>query len=227
MLLRLLPVLFVLLLVGLIFYSPINLNQTTAQSDYKMADVLSASGDFDSNFSEAVFNNQVVSYPGEQLAQDFNSQSQQETAVLGTTTNSQGEEKWIEVDLAKQQLTAWEGNKIVRQFLVSTGRWGPTPPGTFHIWYKTRSQRMTGGSKALGDFYDLPNVPNNMFFNGPIAIHGAYWHNNFGHPMSHGCVNEPLADAAWMFEWAGPTVPAGQNVVRASDDNPGTRVWVH
>jgi lipoprotein-anchoring transpeptidase ErfK/SrfK len=85
---------------------------------------------------------------------------------------------------------------------------------------------MSGGSQELGTYYNLPNVPSNMFFYKGYAIHGAYWHNNFGHPMSHGCVNEPLASAAQLFEWAGPTVPAGVNAVRASADNPGTRVVI-
>ncbi len=59
------------------------------------------------------------------------------------------------------------------------------------------------------------------------ALHGAYWHNNFGTPMSHGCVNEPLANAAQIFEWAGPVVPEGKNYVKASVENPGTKVFVH
>ena len=86
---------------------------------------------------------------------------------------------------------------------------------------------MSGGSKELGTYYYLPNVPNNMFFYKGYAIHGAYWHNNFGHPMSHGCVNEPLANAAQIFEWAEPVVPLGVNAVRATPENPGTRVYVH
>ena len=85
---------------------------------------------------------------------------------------------------------------------------------------------MKGGSQELGTYYNLPNVPNNMFFYKGYAIHGAYWHNNFGHPMSHGCVNSPLASAAQIFEWAGPVVPPGQNVAHASAENPGTRVVV-
>ena len=86
---------------------------------------------------------------------------------------------------------------------------------------------MKGGSKELGTYYNLPNVPNNMFFYKGFAIHGAYWHNNFGHPMSHGCVNSPLAQVAQLFEWAGPVVPPGKNVAHATAENPGTRVFVH
>ena len=86
---------------------------------------------------------------------------------------------------------------------------------------------MIGGSKDLGTYYNLPNVPNNMFFYKGYAIHGAYWHNNFGHPMSHGCINSPLASVAQLFEWTGPVVPSGQNIAHAAPDNPGTRVVVH
>ena len=86
---------------------------------------------------------------------------------------------------------------------------------------------MEGGNKEWGTYYYLPNVPNNMFFYKGYALHGAYWHNNFGNPMSHGCVNEPLANATEIFNWAGPIVPEGKNVVKASPENPGTRVYVH
>src|SRR5262249_5266175 len=137
--LRFLPVvIFVLLVLSLFAYSlhtsPFHLAKTaqaptTPQSDYNLADVLNATGDFDPSPSDAFFDNQPVTYPKQELV-DAATQDQQ-TAVLGATTNAAGEEKWVEVDLAKQQATAWEGNKIVRQFLVSTGRWAPTPPGTF------------------------------------------------------------------------------------------------
>ena len=113
------------------------------------------------------------------------------------------------------------------QFPISSGKWAPTPTGTFSIWYKTRSQSMIGGSQELGTYYNLPNVPNNMFFYKGYALHGAYWHNNFGHPMSHGCVNEPLANASQIFDWAGPNLAPGQGAIRATPENPGTRVVVH
>ena len=191
---------------------------------------LKSSGEFDENASVAIFNSQVINYPKTSLAYSYSQEIAQkegeDTTVLGTT-NENGEEKWIEVSLNDQKLRAWEGNKLVMEFPVSSGKWAPTPKGTFNIWYKTRNQTMSGGSKNLGTYYSLPNVPNNMFFYKGYAIHGAYWHNNFGQPMSHGCVNEPLANAAQIFEWAGPVVPERQNVVRASAENPGTRVLVH
>ncbi len=189
----------------------------------EVADILKVSGDFDESSNVAVYKGQPIDYPKTSLAEatlPFN------TNVLGTT-NAAGEEKWIEVSLSDQVLRAWEGSKKVMEFPISSGLWYPTPKGNFTIWYKTRYQRMTGGSKELGTFYDLPNVPHNMFFYMGYGLHGAYWHNNFGHPMSHGCVNEPLANAAQIFEWAGPVVPEGQNVIKASAENPGTRVYVH
>ncbi len=186
---------------------------------------ISKTGNFDEGASVAIFNGEVVNYPKTSLAYDQRSVTQ-DTKILGTT-NAAGEEKWIEVSLPEQKVRAWEGNKMVMEFPISSGRWAPTPTGDFRIWYKTRNQRMVGGSKELGTYYNLPNVPNNMFFYRGYAIHGAYWHNNFGQTMSHGCVNSPLANAAAIFDWAGPVVPEGQNVVRASADNPGTRVYVH
>ena len=191
-------------------------------------DQISKTGDFDEEANIAIFNGEVINYPKTSLAYSFTQSLAQsdEEAVLGTT-NAQGEEKWIEVSLSDQKVRAWEGNKLIMEFPISSGKWAPTPKGTFNIWYKTRNQTMSGGSKELGTYYALPNVPNNMFFYQGYAIHGAYWHNNFGQPMSHGCVNSPLANAAQIFDWAGPVVPAGQNVVRATADNPGTRVLVH
>lgn len=190
-------------------------------------EVAESNGDFDESASTAIFNGQVIDYPKTSLAQAFYQLPIPDTSVVLGTTNSSGEEKWIEVATSEQKLKAWEGNKLVMEYPISSGKWAPTPKGTFHIWYKTRSQAMKGGSKALGTYYYLPNVPHNMFFHQGYAIHGAYWHNNFGQPMSHGCVNEPLAQASAIFEWAGPVLPPGTNALRASADNPGTRVWVH
>lgn len=191
---------------------------------------LKSDGRFDENTSVAIFNSQIIDYPKTSLisaySQSLAQNANNDQVVLGTTT-AEGVEKWIEVSLDDQKVRAWEGNQLVMEFPISSGKWAPTPKGTFNIWYKTRNQTMSGGSQTLGTYYSLPNVPNNMFFYQGYALHGAYWHNNFGQPMSHGCVNEPLANAAQIFEWAGPVVPAGQNVVRASAENPGTRVLVH
>lgn len=202
----------------------LNISGDNTTSCCDPAEVEKSTGDFDEVATTAIFNNQVVDYPKTSLAYSVNQGS--ETTVLGTT-NASGEEKWIEVSLPEQKVRAWEGSKLIMEFPISSGKWSPTPTGTFSIWYKTRSQSMIGGSKELGTYYNLPNVPNNMFFYGGYALHGAYWHNNFGSPMSHGCVNAPLANAAQIFEWAEPNLPPSQNAIRASADNPGTRVVVH
>jgi lipoprotein-anchoring transpeptidase ErfK/SrfK len=65
---------------------------------------------------------------------------------------------------------------------------------------------MEGGSEEYGDYYKLPNVTNVMYFYAGYALHGAYWHRNFGQPMSHGCVNLTLDDAAWLYQWSPPGI---------------------
>ena len=105
--------------------------------------------------------------------------------------------KWIEVDLTNQTLTAWQGETAVMHTSVSTGTPAtPTVTGTFNISWKLDSQRMTGPG------YDLPGVPWVMYFYQGYAIHGAYWHNNFGATMSHGCVNMRPGEAGILYEWA-------------------------
>lgn len=197
----------------------------TTTSCCKVDEIIKSDGEFDESAEVAFYNGSKVDYPKTSLALgnylNFN-----QVQVLGTTTSS-GEEKWIEVSLDEQKLRAWEGNKVTMEFPISSGKWSPTPKGDFRIWYKTRYQRMVGGSQALGTYYNLPNVPHNMFFYQGYAIHGAYWHNNFGQPMSHGCVNAPLSNVSQLFDWTGPTIPEGENVIKASDENPGTRVFVH
>lgn len=230
---RLLP--FLILIFGFVYLS-LNFADVRREVIYKLnisgdpttscclaEEVAKSTGDFEERANIAIFNSQVIDYPKTSLAHTGMPSGNQ---VLGTTT-SDGREKWIEVSLPEQKVRAWEGNQQVMEFPISSGKWSPTPTGTFNIWYKTRHQSMIGGSKELGTYYNLPNVPHNMFFYQGYALHGAYWHNNFGQPMSHGCVNSPLANASTIFDWAGPILPSGQNSVRASAENPGTRVYVH
>jgi len=105
--------------------------------------------------------------------------------------------KWIEVDLSSQRTYARQGNSVVRTMVVSTGiaRY-PTPTGSFRIYSKYLAVAMSGPG------YYLPGVPHTMFFYRGYALHGTYWHNNFGHPMSHGCINLKKPDAAWLYSWA-------------------------
>lgn len=122
-------------------------------------------------------------------------------SVLGETANVD-DNKWIEVDLSEQKLYMKDHGNVVNSFLISSGKWSPTPQGEWRVWTKIRSARMKGGSKALGTFYDLKNVPYTMYYNQGYGVHGAYWHNNFGHPMSHGCINMKPEEAGVVFNWA-------------------------
>lgn len=119
----------------------------------------------------------------------------------GTATGSPSG-RWIDVDISSQRLTAYQGNTPVFSSLVSTGLpRTPTVIGRYKIYTKLRSTRMRGPG------YDLPNVPYTMYFYKGYGIHGTYWHSNFGHPMSHGCVNMRTQDAAWLFSWASVGTP--------------------
>jgi lipoprotein-anchoring transpeptidase ErfK/SrfK len=120
------------------------------------------------------------------------------TPVLGVASVSG--EKHIYVDLSTQTLVAYQGATQILKTFVSTGKWSKTPTGNFRIWEKLRSTRMAGGEGA--DAYDLPNVPYVMYFYNDFGLHGAYWHDNFGHTMSHGCVNMRPVDAKILYEWA-------------------------
>lgn len=112
--------------------------------------------------------------------------------------------KWIVVDISDQKLTAWQGDVAVFETIVSTGKPGwRTLPGTFAVYRKYEETRMTGAD------YDTPDVPWTMYYSGGFAIHGAYWHDNFGTPVSHGCVNLRVPEAKALFEWA----PMGTEVI--------------
>ncbi len=101
--------------------------------------------------------------------------------------------KWIEIVLSEQQLNAWQDGSIVMSTPISSGtRRTPTPRGTFKIYTKYARTRMRGPG------YDLPNVPYVMYFKGSYGLHGTYWHNNFGRPMSHGCVNLPTSTSGMV-----------------------------
>jgi lipoprotein-anchoring transpeptidase ErfK/SrfK len=116
--------------------------------------------------------------------------------------------KWIEIDLSTQMLVAYEGTTPVFSARMSSGTSRfPTVTGTYRVYLKYRSQRMRGGTGA--DRYDIPNVPHVMYSYSGYAIHGVWWHTNFGSPQSHGCINLPPAQARWMWEWA----PMGTLVV--------------
>jgi LysM repeat protein len=110
-------------------------------------------------------------------------------------------DRWIDVNLTTQTLVAYENSTPVFSTLVSTGTWAhPTVTGQFSIYARYTSQTMDG--RRLGYDYYLPNVPYVQYFYRDYGLHGTYWHNNFGTPMSHGCVNLPTPAAEWLYGWS-------------------------
>ena len=106
-------------------------------------------------------------------------------------------ERWIDVNLSEQRVYVYEGDVTVNTFIVSTGLPDtPTVTGKYQIYVKVPIQNMSGPG------YYLPNVPWVMYFYESYGFHGTYWHNNFGRPMSRGCVNMRTDDAAWLYNWA-------------------------
>jgi L,D-transpeptidase catalytic domain len=105
--------------------------------------------------------------------------------------------RWIEVDISDQTLIAWQGETSVLRTSISSGRTEfPTVRGSYPVRTKLPLERM------IGPGYDTPNVPWTMYFFRGYAIHGAYWHNNFGTPVSHGCVNMRVEEAKALYDWA-------------------------
>jgi hypothetical protein len=138
------------------------------------------------------------------------------------------EEKHIKVHLNEQTVVAYEGDNAVQMIRCSSGtkfyNIYLTPTGDFASNYKRPSRHMVNGSKAAANTYDLPGVPWVSFINDDgISFHGTYWHNDFGKPRSHGCINLPSEGAKWIYRWTLPNVPfAEQNFYK----KPGTSVTV-
>jgi hypothetical protein len=140
-------------------------------------------------------------------------------------------DRWIDVDITKQMLVAYEGTWPVYVTLVSTGKKGTadepfdTPTGRYRIYSKQVTSNMDGATATDGN-YAIQDVPWVMYFEGSYALHGAFWHTSFGYVRSHGCVNLGPSDARWLFFWTTPFLPERWHGVTASDDNPGTTVIV-
>jgi len=137
-----------------------------------------------------------------------------------TSISAHVRHKRIEISLADQRLTAFEDDEPVFTTLISGGVGGDraTPRGDHQIIFKTPSRRMAG------DDYNLPGVPFDSYFWGSVAIHGTYWHNDYGRPRSHGCVNVPSEAAKWIFRWTNPAVPYREDGLRVPEG--GTPVIV-
>lgn len=121
--------------------------------------------------------------------------------------------RWVNINLSQQVVTAYDGSTPLRVTLASTGtKKYPTEVGVWKIFYKLPKQDMDGGSKERGDYYYLKDVPYPQYFHkSGEGLHGTYWHDNFGTPMSHGCVNLSTPMAGWLYNWA----------------SVGTTVWSH
>ncbi len=141
-------------------------------------------------------------------------------------------EKWLDVNLDRQFVVAYEGATPVFATLMSSGipaRDGgesyETIQGSFRIEQKHLTATMDGNSAAGA--YSIEDVPWVMYFSGSFALHGAFWHDDFGRVRSHGCVNLSPDDARWIFQWTSPTLPDGWHSVTAVGSDLGTRVYVH
>ena len=129
-------------------------------------------------------------------------------------------DKRIEISLADQLLVALENDEEVFTTRISGGVGGgrATPRGDHHIVFKAPSRHMTG------EDFDLPGVPFASYFWGAVAIHGTYWHNDYGRPRSHGCVNVSSEAARWIFRWTRPVIPYKEDGLRVQEG--GTPVIV-
>lgn len=144
-------------------------------------------------------------------------------------------EKWIDVNLTQQTLVAYEGDRPVYATLMSSGKKGrtrstdhSTVQGAFRIREKHITATMDGDGASPGEMpYSIEDVPYVMYFKNSYALHGAFWHNNFGRRMSHGCVNLSPLDAKFVFMWSEPALPQGWHGIWATNDHPGTLVVVH
>jgi hypothetical protein len=119
--------------------------------------------------------------------------------------------RWVRIDLRGQTLTAYEGDHPVYATLISSGKAATrTHPGLYKVEHKMIYSDMHG---EANDPYIVDRVPYVLYFHKNEALHGTYWHDRFGAPASHGCVNLSLVDARWLFEWAPPTLPANWSSV--------------
>jgi hypothetical protein len=142
-----------------------------------------------------------------------------------------GNRRWIDVSILRQSLVAYVGKKPVYVTLVSTGADGLGDPKKTHSTIQgaflihTKHVSVTMDDDKIGDEFDFRDVPFVQYFTEGFALHGAYWHDDFGTPRSHGCVNLAPTDAAWLFNWTTPEVPAAWH--GALSLRKGTLVYIH
>jgi len=135
-------------------------------------------------------------------------------------------DRWVEVLLRHQTLVAYEGDRPVFATLVSTGRWHhQSPRGLFRVRTKVAMAAMNN-RKGAGELYRVDDVPWIQYFHEGFALHGTYWHNGFGRPKSHGCINLSPRDSRWLFDWAPPRLRTGWMATEATAAQPGLLVRV-
>ena len=126
--------------------------------------------------------------------------------LIRETKDTATTSKRIIVDISEETLYAYDGDVLFMKEPISTGlEFTPTPHGTFSVYKKTPTRYMQGPlpGTASSQYYDLPGVPWDLYFTqGGAVIHGAYWHDRFGEPWSHGCVNLPSLQAKELYLWA-------------------------
>jgi hypothetical protein len=147
------------------------------------------------------------------------------TEITPLSTQVPESEKHIEIYLDRQLLVAFESDVPVYAARVATGQRNyESPTGWFRTFHKRPTYHMTGGADDTTVF-DLPGVPWDSYITDRgVALHGTYWHNDFGHPHSHGCINMTPQDAKWIYRWTLPTVPSGERLVLKPGE--GTRVLI-
>lgn len=221
---------FLVLVLALLFsfgVLKISLNRVSEGWSYQAWQVLNFSYNFSAREKEAVFEGKKFTIPSQVL---LSLNKPVNIQVLG---EADGDEKWIEVDLSDQKIYAREGSNLFLESPISSGlARTPTPTGEFRVWYKIKSQKMSGGEGS--SYYYLPNVPYIMFFENKevsgyrgYSLHGTYWHNDFGNRRSHGCVNLPTPVAEKLYYWTTPELSDGKKIAKATDDNPGTKIIIH
>ncbi|NUO51956.1 MAG: L,D-transpeptidase [Polyangiaceae bacterium] len=144
------------------------------------------------------------------------------------------DERWVDVNITTKTLVLFIGDKPVYAAVVSPGKRSrnkkkdhATPTGAWRIREKHIAVTMDGDG-ASGDLpYSIEDVPYVAYFKGSYALHGAFWHQNFGREMSHGCVNLAPQDAKYVFGWVEPRMPRGWHGVFASKDHVGSMVVIH
>lgn len=176
------------------YYTPVVVRNASSPEAFSASVDEAASSE--ASAAETTTSSEEATTSEQQVSVDTQEPEVIKSAIFRDDVPLRGERR-IVVDISDQTITAYQGEEMVFRTSVSTGKPGwRTLPGTFKIQRKYDQTRMTGPD------YDTPDVPWTMYYDGAFAIHGAYWHNNFGTPVSHGCVNLRVEEAKALYQWA-------------------------